>query len=94
MLYSSVGPCSRRQTSTTQRSVNPRFENRGFFIPCGVKTILGDKNATICCGEMQGISTIYGGRESGFSFAAVFSVTNKVGIDKNISVGYEGKCIT
>jgi hypothetical protein len=27
-----------------------------------------------------GISTTYGGRESGFSFAAVFSVTNEVGI--------------
>ena len=27
----SANPCSCKQTSTTRRSVNPRFENRGFF---------------------------------------------------------------
>ena len=49
----SANPCGRRQTSTTYRSVNPRFENRGFFMPCESKTISRDKNTTICCGEMR-----------------------------------------
>ena len=90
----SANPCGRRQTSTTYRSVNPRFENRGFFMPCERKLFQGIKIPPYVVVRCGGIFTTYGGRESGFSFAAVFSVTNEVGIDKDISVGYKGKCIT
>ena len=37
------------------------------------------------------ISTTYGGQDSRFGFAAVFSATNEVGIDIHISVGYKGR---
>ena len=49
----SAGQCSCKQTSTTYRSVNPRFENRGFFMLYEGKTISRDKYTTICCGETQ-----------------------------------------
>ena len=41
----------------------------------------------------RGISTTYGGRESRFSFVAVFGAGNEVGINENISVGYKGESI-
>ena len=65
-----------------------------FSCPVKAKLFQGIKIPPYVVVRCGGISTTYGGRESGFRFAAVFSVTNEVGIDKNISVGYEGKCIT
>ena len=53
LQHRSAGPCSCKQTSTTYRSVNPRFENRGFFMLYEGKTISRDKYTTICCGETQ-----------------------------------------
>ena len=34
-------------------------------------------------------TTAYGGKKVRFGFTAVFSTTNEVGIDENISVGYK-----
>ena len=39
----------------------------------------------------MGVSTICGGQDSRFRFAAVFGAGNEVGIGQNISVGYKGK---
>lgn len=58
---------------------------------CESKTISRVKNTTICCGSVRAETAAYGGRFSRFSFVAVFSAVNEVGIDKNISVGYKGE---
>ena len=63
-------------------------------MPCECETVLKVKNTTICCGFFGVETAAYGGLFSKSGFAAVFSGENEVGIDKNISVGYEGKCIT
>ena len=72
----------------------PGSKTGDFSCPVKAKLFQGIKIPPYVVVRCGGISTTYGGRESGFSFAAVFSVTNEVGIDKNISVGYKGKCIT
>ena len=53
------------------------------------KTILGDKNTTICCDFIRVETAAYGGWFSKFGFAAVFRAENEVGIDENISVGHK-----
>lgn len=65
----------------------------GIFMPCGSETISRRKNTTICCGFIKTETAAYGGRFSCFSFVAVFSTGNEVGIDENVSVGYKGKFV-
>ena len=41
--------------------LSPRSQNRGFFMPCGGKTILRDKDTTIYCGFVVIETAAYGG---------------------------------
>ena len=82
--YRRTAPCSvvRRYLTKRNKQLKPLGE---------VKTFSGLKIPPYVVVSHRRVSTTYGGRESRFGFAAVFKGENKVGIDKNISVGYKGE---